>query len=62
MKTFIGFIGLFSLIVSGIMCYTGYTTFNDASTVMQQGVGMQYIIYSGILLLCGICGIGLSYE
>ena len=62
MKGFLGAIGIFSWIGSALMCYQGYTIYNQASTIMQQGLGMDYIIYSGVLFLGGLLGLGFSMD
>jgi len=62
MKNFLGVIGLISLLISGIMLYKGVSIYNGAETIMQQGVGMDFIIYSGIMLIASITGIGFSFD
>ena len=60
MKTFLGVIGVFSWILAGVMAYQGFSIYNVATTIMQQSLGMQYIMFGGILFIAGIIGLGFS--
>ena len=49
-------LGFLSWVVSAIMFFTGFDIYNNATTIMQQGVGMDHFMYSGIMFVAGaIC-------
>jgi len=62
MRNFLGIVGLISMLISGITLIMGIGIYNEAETIMQQAVGMDFVIYSGILLIASITGIGFSFE
>lgn len=62
MKTFLGVLGFFSLIGSLVALYQWFTIDSTATTIMQQQAGISYLIYSGVMLLAGITGLGFSQE
>jgi len=62
MKGLLVFIGVVCFIAAGKICYSGVDIYTDASTIMQQELGMQFILYSGLLLLCGMFGISRGIE
>ena len=53
MKVFLGVIGFISWIMAGIVGFTGMDIYTNSSTIMQQGVGMDHLIYSGLLFVAG---------
>jgi len=62
MKGLLVFIGVVCFIAASITGFNGMTVYTSASTIMQQELGMQFIVYSGILLLCGMFGISRGIE
>ena len=60
MKGFLGAIGVFSMIGSIVSAVNWYTIDSSATTIMQQQVAVNYLVYSGILLLITMVGFGVQ--
>ena len=62
MRGLLVFIGVVCLIGSAVFGFNAFTIYEASSTIMQQGVGMDNAIYSGILLLCGMFGLSKGID
>ena len=60
MKGFLGAVGVFSMIGSIVAAVNWYTIDSAATTIMQQQVAVNYLVYSGILLLITVVGFGVQ--
>lgn len=62
MKTFLGVLGVFSLLGALGTFINGIYIWFNAGSILDQGASMQFLTYSGILLIAGIVGMGFSLD
>ncbi len=62
MKTFLGVLGVFSLLGALGTFINGMYVWYNSESILDQGVSMQFLTYSGVLLIAGIVGMGFSLD
>jgi hypothetical protein len=57
MKGFLATVSVISWIISAVLTFTGIGIYKDASTIMQQGVAMDYIISGALFFIAAMVGL-----